>query len=389
MKSFLQQHRQSSSYEKIVQIRPISLQIHYNLGFVSILIMKSFDQLFPTLNTVAATGTIRTEPEDFVVKEMNDVVFTEKGEHLWLLVEKTNSNTAWVATQVASACKVPARQVGFAGQKDRHAVTYQWFSVQLPKITDLTEIKNQLPKEVQIIEHHWHQSKIKKGQLKGNAFQILIRDIIGDESNIEQNIERIKEQGVPNYFGPQRFGHDLGNIQKAQDWFAGKIRVNNRNLRSLLISSARSHIFNLIVAERIKKSIWNQVIDGDIMQLNGSHSWFHSKDASLEKLDQRLEENDIHLTAAMWGEDPVQSDGECADLEQNTADQFQTYKQGFQQHRVKQDRRAIRVLPEDFNYQWTEGNQLQMAFKLPAGAFATGVLREIFIYQEPEHTNKR
>ena len=335
-----------------------------------------FDSLFRTLNKVTATGKLRSEAADFQVIEHHDLCFTEQGEHFWLKIEKTNSNTAWVATQIASACKVPARQVGFAGLKDRHAITQQWFSVQLPQVTDLPTIKAKLPEEIRILEHHWHQTKIKTGQLKFNEFKLVVRDVQGDRITIEQNIQNILRTGVPNYFGPQRFGHDLNNIQQAKDWFAGNIKVNNKKLRGLLISTARSHIFNLIVAERLKNAIWQQTIAGDIIQLNQSHSWFPAHDATTMELSERLATFDVHITAALWGEDSVQSAEQCATIENHIANSLPGYQPGFKTHRVKQDRRAMRIITTEFNHNWID-NDLHLSFKLQPGAYATSVLREI------------
>ncbi|KAA3638006.1 MAG: tRNA pseudouridine(13) synthase TruD [Proteobacteria bacterium] len=339
-----------------------------------------FDTLFPTLNSITAAGDIRASATDFRVIEHHEVNFTESGEHLWFNIEKTDSNTAWVATQLASACKVPARQVGFAGMKDRHAVTQQWFSVQLPKISDIELITAKLPDEVTILEHHWHQSKIKTGQLKFNEFILVIRNVNGDQTAIEENIVLVEQRGVPNYFGPQRFGHDLNNIQQAKDWFADKIRVNNKKLRGILISTARSHIFNLIVAHRIKHDLWQQVIPGDILQLDQSHSWFPASDATETELTERLSDFDIHITAALWGEDQVQSTDQCAELENSIAATLPEYQPGFIQHRVKQDRRAIRIYPNELQHQWQD-DALLLSFKLQPGAYATSVLREIIQIQ--------
>lgn len=335
-----------------------------------------FDTLFPPLNTITAEGDIRASAADFKVIEHHEVDFTESGEHLWFKIEKTHSNTAWVATQLASACKVPARQVGFAGMKDRHAITQQWFSVQLPKISDIALIKDKLADEITILEHHWHQSKIKTGQLKFNEFILVIRNVTGDQTAIEENIALVKQRGVPNYFGPQRFGNDLNNIQQAKDWFADKIRVNNKKLRGILISTARSQIFNLILAHRIEHDLWQQVIPGDILQLDQSHSWFPASDATETELTERIAAFDIHLTAALWGEDEVQSSGQCAELETSIAATLPEYQSGFIKHRVKQDRRAMRVYPNELQHQWQD-NALHLSFKLQPGAYATSVLREV------------
>ncbi len=340
----------------------------------------NFNQLFPTLNEITATGVIRCMPEDFKVTELNEIELSAEGEHLWLYVQKIGCNTDWVANQLSNVCQVPRRQVGFAGLKDRHAVTQQWFSVQLSKVTDIEKIQSALPDAVTILKSNKHSRKIKVGQLDANHFEILIRNIVhsidGDKNQIELNIQNIIENGVPNYFGPQRFGHGMGNIQKCQNWFSGSYKVKTRNLKSLLISTARSHIFNCIVAQRIKDGTWNTPITGDILQLNKSHSWFPLSDATPEETCKRLIEFDIHITAAMYGEDKVQSTQECAELETSIANQFPIYQQGFEKFRLKQDRRAMRIFPIDFTHKWI-GDNLKLDFKLLPGAYATGIIREI------------
>ncbi len=336
-----------------------------------------FNTLFPTRNTITGTGNIRITPEDFQVTELNEIELSGEGEHLWLYIQKTSNNSIWVSKALANVCQVPQKQVAFAGQKDRHAVTKQWFSVQLPKISGPDKIQSALCEGIEIIKSDKHSRKIKTGQLDANAFEIIIRNIKGDKSQIEQNITSIIQDGVPNYFGSQRFGHDMGNIGKCQDWFAGNYKVKSRNLKSLLISTARSHIFNLIVAKRLKLGVWDKCIEGDILQLNKSHSWFPSENASENEIKKRLKDFDIHITAAMWGEDKVQCSKDCADLENSIAKDFPIYQQGFEKFRLKQDRRAMRICPLDFEHSWQDANTLQLNFKLLPGAYATGIMREV------------
>jgi tRNA pseudouridine13 synthase len=336
-----------------------------------------FDALFPTINTVSATGRIRTYPEDFRVTERNDIELSGTGEHLWLYIEKTGSNTDWVAKQLSNVCQTPRRQIAYAGMKDRQAVTQQWFSIQLPKVADVKKIAAALPDNINILKSTFHSKKIKIGQLEGNQFELIIRDIIGNKDEIEQNIDYIIKYGVANYFGAQRFGLQMGNIDKAKRWFMGDYKVKSRTLKSLLISSARSHIFNCIVAQRIKDNNWDKTITGDLLQLHGSRSWFPSTDAKPEEIIQRLDEFDIHISAAMWGEDAVQSSEACAALENAIALKFPEYHKGFKQFRLKQDRRAMRIQADHLEYQWLSDNSLQLKFELQAGAYATGVLREI------------
>ena len=336
----------------------------------------TYSNLFPTINKISAHGQIRLQAKDFKVTELLDIELSNQGEHLWLYLEKIDSNTNWVAKQLSNVCQVPQKNIGFAGQKDRHAITKQWFSIQLPKITDVDKIQKALPEEISILKSGIHHRKLKIGQLDGNKFCIRIKNIKGDKQQIEKNIDLVKSHGVPNYFGEQRFGHDMGNIQKAGDWFTGNYKVKTRNLKSLLISTARSHIFNLIIAKRIEHGIWDKSITGDILQLNNSKSWFPETDASSDEISQRLNEFDIHLTAAMWGEQSTQAKADCASLETEIANQFPKYKIGFEKFRLKQDRRAMRIVANNLQYNWLD-NDLELSFELSSGSYATSIIREI------------
>ena len=337
--------------------------------------INNYDQYFPIYNNVNAYGVIRQSTEDFKVTEINTIDFTGNGEHLWLYLQKTDSNTDWVAKQLAKICQIPPSQVGYAGLKDRQAVTTQWFSIQLPKVNETEQIQAALPEELLILKSCRHNKKLKTGGLKGNHFKLLIRNIQGDKQAIEKNIDQLVKQGVPNYFGSQRFGHNMGNVQRAIDWFDGKFRPKNRNLKSLLLSTARSWIFNHIVAERIKTGHWLKPLPGDIYQLDGSHSWFLD-DSEKAQIIKRLKSQDIHITAALWGEDSLQSQADTAILEKTIANRFPEILIGMSQHRLKHDRRACRITVADLEYQWLKEN-LQIQFTLGAGSYATAVLREI------------
>ncbi len=339
---------------------------------------QSYSDLFPTINTVLASGCIRMQPQDFQVTEMNTIEFSGSGEHLWLYVEKTSSNTDWVAKQLADCCQVPVRQVGYAGLKDRHAITRQWFSVQLPLVDDIQELQVKLPDEVNILASHRHNKKLKTGGLKANHFRIVIRNIHGDRQQIQDNINRVKQWGVPNYFGEQRFGHNMNNVGKTTDWFTGQFRPKSRHLKSLLISTARSWIFNHIVAKRIATGNWLKPMTGDIYQLDNSHSWFadNREQVGMDEIIRRLNEQDIHITAALWGENEVQSDADAAVMERRVAEQFPEMLMGMGKHRLKQDRRSIRIRVNDLETDWFS-DKLMLDFRLSAGSYATAVLREL------------
>lgn len=342
----------------------------------------NYKQLFPTLHQIQAQGLIKQSPQDFKVTEIIDIDFSGEGEHLYLYIEKISTNTDWLAIELAKICQISARDVSYAGMKDRHAVTRQWFSLQLPKQRDLKVISENLPKGCTLLDSNWHSKKLKRGQLKSNHFELLIHGVTGSKESIESNIESIKQNGAPNYFGSQRFGIDMNNIVKAEAFFANPKKRITRTKRSLLISSARSLIFNTIVAERIKAKNWNRSLQGDILQLDGTNSWFDSKDADNNEIMKRLESFDIHLTAALWGDYDQEANSDRAQLELECANQYPDLKKGLENIRMNSDRRSIRVVPINISYTWNDATTLKLEFSLAKGCYATSIMREILNTQD-------
>ncbi|WP_395377306.1 tRNA pseudouridine(13) synthase TruD [Marinicella sp. W31] len=349
--------------------------------------MKALDfkRIFPTANDTSLTGLIRNQPEDFAVDEINSVPLSGDGEHLWLYVRKIGENTDWVARLLARLTGVSRRQVGYAGLKDRHAVTQQWFSIQLPDRAAVEQLSDKLPPTVAVVKQHWHRKKLQKGNLKSNRFRLCVRAINGLDSEqrkivMDGLLAKIAAQGVPNYFGPQRFGHNMGNVAAVKSWFSGETRAPKAHLRSLYLSSGRSWIFNHVLAERVRLNVWCEAVAGDVFQLQGSHSWFQSK--ADDALHERLQLGDIHPTGAMWGRGESPASNEVLDMEQRIAQQHAEIRDGLEQKGLKQERRGLRVMVKDLNHQWLDDETLQISFELPSGAFATSVLREILDYRD-------
>jgi len=339
-----------------------------------------FDTLFPTAHAVKLNGMIRSVPDDFQVREINQIPFSGDGEHVWLLVRKVGENTDWVARLLAKLTGVPRRNVGYAGLKDRHAITKQWFSIQLPNPTALAQLSEKLPPSIDVVEEQRHRKKLQKGNLAGNHFRLCIRGISGLDVEVrkvyvDQRLEEIAAHGVPNYFGPQRFGHEMGNITALKAWFSEQAKTPRPHMKSLYLSSGRSWVFNHVLAERVRSQYWNQALSGDVFQLQGSHSWFQQAvDAAI---DERLRCGDIHPTGPMWGSGVLATKDQTAQLEQQVAEQHSDLSSGLEQRRLQQERRALRVLVSKLKHQWLQDDALQLEFELPAGAFATSVLREI------------
>ncbi len=318
-------------------------------------------------------GKIRSVPEDFVVKENLSFEPSGAGEHAFLQIEKTGENTDYVARQLARFANVRQRDVSFAGLKDRHAVTTQWFSVWLPGKADpdWTQFATDSMKVLHTVRH---ARKLKRGVLSGNSFKIIIRDWQGDKDKTNRQLEAIKANGIANYFGSQRFGHEGQNVNKALAMFQGA-KVG-REQRSLYLSAARSYLFNQILVYRITRKNWNQPVAGDTYMFDLSHSCFKSEQPDAEIIS-RLEAKEIHPTGALWGRGEAGVSADTLSIEQGIIDAVPQLVRGLIACNVDKDRRALRVKVQDLRWQFVNDRVLELCFTLPAGSYATAVLREI------------
>nr|WP_299038228.1 tRNA pseudouridine(13) synthase TruD [uncultured Psychrobacter sp.] len=348
----------------------------------------------------------KAKPEDFVVNERLEVDFTDAGEHLWLHIEKSGINTAYLAKLLSEWADIPLRDVGYSGLKDRQALTTQWFSLRLPKKqkpdSDFAPVDIKEHETVKIIAEHWHNKKLNRGTHNANQFVITLRDIefakdqtLGDKSSVEQHLQTISKTGVPNYFGPQRFGFGGNNIREALNLFARPLKSTSsakkknkrksavREQNSMELSAARSLIFNQILAARVQDGSWNTGLNGDVFNLNGSGSIFASEHMD-ETLQARLASGDIHPTAVMWGAGNNKVAGEAAELENTVVQQdalLEALATGLELREVKAQRRALRLPVEDLSWQWSdeqdEEQTLVLSFTLTTGSFATSVLASV------------
>lgn len=324
-------------------------------------------------DTSPLQGRLRSTPEDFVVEEILGYDAEGRGEHALLWVEKRGANTDWVARELAKFAGVSQVAVGYAGMKDRHALTRQTFSVQLAGKPDPDW--SMFPHEdIKVLAATRHSRKLKRGALRGNRFVLVLRDATGDHAAAEQVLERIAVRGVPNYYGEQRFGREGGNVAQARTMFAGR-RVE-RDKRSFLLSAARSQIFNSVLAARVERDAWDRPMDGEIWALAGSRSWF-GPEAFTDLLAERLARLDIHPSGPLWGKGEPPSQGDAGLLERRIASDYQDLAEGLASARMDQERRPLRLVPKDLSWRWTGDDVLELSFELPAGAYATVVVREL------------
>ncbi len=326
------------------------------------------------LGPVLFAGQIRTSPSDFVVTEKLSIEFSDDGEHDWLWIEKTGANTVWVAERLAQHAAIPLRDVGYAGLKDRHAVTQQWFSVRRPGAGG-TDWEKFDAEGVRIVERRVHQRKLRRGAHQGNDFRIAVRggDIAGRRADIDERMAGIKAHGVPNYFGEQRFGHDGGNIELGRSLFQG--RRLSRNKRSIAISAVRSFLFNEILATRVRDGSWQRILPGELANLDGSRSVF-AVDQTTQELEQRCATFDIHPTASLWGRQAPRATDDVATLEKTATASYPDLCAGLESVGVDAASRALRVRVQDLRWE-IEDDTLWLEFGLPKGSYATAVLREI------------
>ena len=317
------------------------------------------------------TALLKAECADFVVKEQLGYDMSGDGEFVAVKVRKTDCNTLFVGEQLAKFAGISARNMSYAGLKDRKAVTEQWFSLQMPgqPTPDFSQFSLE---GVEILEVTRHQRKIRIGSLQGNHFEILLRNT-EETDELKVRLDFLAKNGFPNYFTEQRFGRDGNNLTQALRWANGEIKVKDRNKRSFYLSAARSEIFNLIVAKRIELGLAQQVLNGDILQLNGSHSWFMVDESEdLAQLQQRLAQQDVLLTAPLIGEEEKST----VDFEHEIFTQHQALFSLMRQERMKAARRAILMQPQHFQWQF-EPNGLRLQFDLPVGSYATALIREL------------
>lgn len=321
-------------------------------------------------------GRLRVLPQDFEVEEALGLTPDGEGEHLLLWVRKIGANTDWVARRLAQLAGVSPSAVGYAGLKDRHAVTFQWFS--LPCRDDAVPDWSPLADAgVEVLRVERHRRKLRRGVLAGNRFRILVRDLAPPPEALGERLDRLRGRGVPNYFGEQRFGREQGNLARADALFAGTLRRVPRHQRGLWLSAARSQIFNEVLAQRVRRGDWDQLLPGECVRLDGTRSHFTAPVTALDAdLHRRCAELDLHPSGPLWGAGPLSSAGEAAALEQAVGAGLEAWALGLAAFGLEQERRVLRLRLDDLTAE-PGPDGLTLRFSLPAGAYATTVLREL------------
>lgn len=334
-----------------------------------------------------STALFKQHPDDFQVNECLGYELTGDGEHIYLYVEKTNLNTAFVAEQLAKFCKLPLRQVTYAGRKDKYAVTRQWFGIHVPGKHAFDWSAFDL-EGTRILEAKRHNKKLRTGQLQGNNFVITLRDVSAPEAIITR-LTQIGNDGAPNYYGSQRFGvqriQESGEVQRGGNLHMAERMINgeeirNRNKRSMALSALRSWLFNEGISTRLQQDKLTTILPGDVINLSGSNSIFVA-DNSDSTLAQRLAEKDISTTLPLWGKGELGSHSAAEQLEQRIFAPYEKVTGYLASQGLKMERRAAIIWPGQLECQ-AQGDTLTIRFFLPPGCFATSILRECALITE-------
>ncbi|MGR1215505.1 tRNA pseudouridine(13) synthase TruD [Metapseudomonas otitidis] len=329
-------------------------------------------------------AVLKAVAEDFQVDEVLDIPLAGEGEHLWLWVEKRGLNTEEAARRIARAAGVPLRAISYAGLKDRQALTRQWFSLHLPGKSD-PDLASAEGETLRILRQVRHKRKLQRGAHSANGFTLRLTALQADPAALEARLKTLAAVGVPNYFGLQRFGHEGGNLLQARHFAEQRVLPEQRNLRSRLLSAGRSYLFNRVLAARVANGNWNQAQVGDLLAFTDSRSFFPAGEA--ECADPRLAILDLHPTGPLWGQGDSPAGGSTQALEQSMALAEPALRDWLVEAGMAHERRILRLPIGGLTWHYPGPDVLQLEFVLPAGCFATAVVRELVDLVPVGHTD--
>jgi tRNA pseudouridine13 synthase len=339
-----------------------------------------FDPFAPppllTADLPGVGGRIKAVPEDFEVEEVPAYEPSGQGDFLYLWVEKRDMGAEYFVRQVARRLDLPPGEVGTAGLKDRRAVTRQMVSVPARAEPNLPRLDGD---GIRTLRVRRHGNKLKPGHLHGNRFRILVRDARPDAAELlGPLLDRLRRDGLPNFYGPQRFGRDgetlrLGLALLRQERAAG---ARSPFLRKLALSAAQSALFNRCLARRMADGLFRRVLPGDVMTKWPFGGMFVADDVPREQA--RLDAREVVPAGPMFGRKMFAASAEAAQREVQVLEEAGLTAQSFHGFGklLSGTRRHNLVYVEDLSAA-VEADGVRLNFTLPAGSYATVLLREI------------
>lgn len=319
-------------------------------------------------------GRIKVQPSDFVVEELPAYLPSGEGEHLFLWIEKEDHDTAWVERALAKHLGISPDEIGHAGLKDRRAVTRQWLSVPARAAAALETFAEP---GVHVLSAERHKNKLKTGHLRGNRFEIRVREV-PDPASARERFERVLAKGLPNLFGAQRFGRANENAALGKKLLLDERlpRRPDRFHRKLYLSAYQSLLFNRLLEARIASGRFDRVLEGDVLRKSDSGGLFVCTDPSVDQ--PRYERFEVSPTGPLYGPKMVPAEGEVGAAERAVLSEEGLTLEHFARGKgeTQGTRRPFRV-PVSNGGAEVEGSDLLLRFELPEGSYATVLLEQV------------
>lgn len=325
--------------------------------------------------TSLGKARFKSRPEDFQVEEVLGWQPSGTGEHCFLWIEKSGWNTNDVAAELARRLQIRKRQISHCGLKDKNAITRQWFSIHLPGIKSPTAEELEI-NGIRILNITRNSRKLRRGVHRGNRFTIRLRECNFSATELETRWNHIVARGVPNYFGSQRFGRQGSNIDQALQLAVGELEIRDRLVRGILLSALRSFLFNAVVGQRVLDGSWDKPLVGEIYGFADNRS-IVLPERQTGNEPERVQNGDLELTAPLWGEGALLSQGAVKKLEHSTATQHKRIADALTSAGLQQQRRVIRLTPISPQLEWEAPQTLLLQFELPKGTYATAIILEL------------
>jgi tRNA pseudouridine13 synthase len=343
----------------------------------------AFDPLAPpplaTADLPGIGGRLKSEPEDFEVEELPAYQPCGQGDYLYLWVEKRGMGAEYFVRQVARRLDLSPGEVGTAGLKDRHAVTRQMVSVPIRAEAQLAQLEGD---GIRLLSVSRHGNKLKAGHLHGNCFRVLLRGVVPEAAErLPRLLDRLRAEGWPNYYGPQRFGREgetvrlgLAMLRPAEGTEPTKVR--NPFLRKLALSAAQSAVFNHYLSARLRDGLLRRVIAGDVMAKWPFGGMFVAEDVSREQA--RFDARETVSAGPIVGRKTFAPAGEAAAREAIALAEYGISPVALTRFgKLLSGTRRHNLIYADDLAGAIEPDGVRLTFTLPAGSYATVLLGEI------------
>lgn len=323
-------------------------------------------------------GRIKERLEDFEVEEIPAYEPSGTGDHLYLWIEKRGMGADYFLRQLAQRLGVSRADIGTAGLKDRHAITRQWVSTPMTATDQVAQLEGD---GIRVLAMSRHVNKLRPGHLRGNRFRILVRGASAPAGSLLQPLlDLLRANGLPNYYGPQRFGRDYETARAGLAMLAGQpvpgAIKRNPFLRKLALSAAQATLFNQYLAQRLGDGLLRRVLAGDVMGKWPAGGMFRAEDPEVEQV--RLDAREIVSMGPIFGRKMFPAAAEAAVREATILGAAGLTPESFQGFgKLLQGTRRHNLIYVDDLTAALEPDGVRLAFSLPAGSYATVLLQEV------------